>query len=174
LTGMDLHQNQLEREQLIASYLLRRLDANSVDEFENHYLECDVCFEELRVSELLLAGLSRPGVERRDVAGVVMLDFTAPAQLTAGSRAFDELSRNVLQQADTKVLIDLSRVSRIDSSGLGLLMSCYSHVIRKQGSFKLLHPPTSIRKIMEITRINSVLETYDDESEALRSFEHQA
>jgi anti-sigma B factor antagonist len=168
---MDFHQKPLEREQVIARYLLRRLDANTVDEFENHYLECDVCFEDLRVSELLLAGLSRPSVERRDLGGVVMLDFTAPAQLTAGSRAFDELSRNVLQKTDTKVLIDLHRVSRIDSSGLGLLMSCYSHVIRKQGSFKLLRPPTSVRKILEITKINSVLEAYDDESEALRSFE---
>src|SRR4051812_23593651 len=128
MTEMEVHQNPLRRELLMARYLRRRAGPEVVEEFESHYLECDECFEELLASELLLAAISLPAVQRRDVNGVVVLDFPAPALLTAGSRDAEELSRCVLQQSDTKVLIDLRRVGRIDSTGLGLLLSCYSHV----------------------------------------------
>ena len=47
----------IQREQVIARYLARTLDAGAVEEFEGHYLGCDECFEELRVSERLAADL---------------------------------------------------------------------------------------------------------------------
>jgi anti-sigma B factor antagonist len=168
---MGFHDDRLTNEQLILHYLQRRLDERSQNEFEAHYLECDECFEELAATELLHSGLLRAAaLQRRDVSGVVMLDFAVPANLTAGSPGIDELSAYVLQGSDKKVLIDLSRVSRIDSTGLGVLLSCYSHVIRNQGSLKLLRPPQKLRKLFQITNIGSVLEAFDDEAQALQSF----
>ena len=38
----------IEREQVIAKYLSRALDAEAVEEFEGHYLGCDECFDELQ------------------------------------------------------------------------------------------------------------------------------
>jgi anti-sigma B factor antagonist len=168
---MNFHDDELARELLIADYLLRRLDARSADQFEAHYLGCDECFEEIGASELFLAALSQPTLQRRQIGTVIMLDFALPAQITAGSPEFDELSRSVLQRSDTKVLIDLSRVSRIDSAGLGLLMSCYSHVLHRQGNLKLLHPPKKVQNLLEITKMNSILEAYENERDALASFE---
>src|ERR1051326_3708397 len=133
MNSMNFHDDELARELLIADYLLRRLDARSADQFEAHYLGCDECFEEIGKIELFLAALSQPTLQRRQIGTVIMLDFALPAQITAGSPEFDELSRSVLQRSDTKVLIDLSRVSRIDSAGLGLLMSSYSHALHRQG-----------------------------------------
>jgi anti-sigma B factor antagonist len=75
-----------------------------------------------------------------------------------------------LEQKDTKVLIDLSRVSRIDSSGLGMLTQCYSHVIRNRGMFKLVNPSPQVKRALSITGIDSVIEAYADEREALHAF----
>jgi anti-sigma B factor antagonist len=167
---MPFHDEPLLREELIVKYLQRRLDAATTEAFESHYLTCDECFEELHISQLLSEGLSQVRINRRYSGEVAVLQFTGPAQLTRRSAELTVLSQSVLEQKDTSVLIDLSRVSRIDSAGLGLLMSCYSHAIRNRRAFKLLSPNRDVRELLRFTRIDSVLETYDSEQEALQSF----
>jgi anti-sigma B factor antagonist len=166
---MQLHQNPLFREELIRDYLLKRLDADAAEAFESHYLSCEECFEELRASQLLMEGLGQGKVEVRRVEDVLVLQFAGPAQLTRKSFELEELQR-VFRQKDTKVLIDLGRVTKIDSAGLGELMSCYSHAVKNQGILKLLNPNSEVQSLLRVTRIESVLETYYDEEQALESF----
>ena len=167
---MGYHDDPLVREELIRKYLFKRLDTAAAEAFESHYLICDECFEELRASELLMTGLSQSQVDQRRLQDVLVLKFSRPVQLIRRSREMTALLRGVLEQKDTKVLIDLSRVSRIDSAGLGLLMSCYSHAVRNRGMLKLLNPSPEVQNLLRITRIDSVLETYYDEHQALESF----
>jgi len=167
---MDFHADPIDRAQLIGRYVLRRLDKRTEDEFEAHYLGCHECFDELTATEALISGLLRPTVQSREIEDVVLLDFPVAAELTAGSLETEQLSKQILGQSDKKVLIDMERVSRIDSTGLGVLLSCYSHVVRNQGSFKLLRIPEKVQKLFEITKIGSLLEAYEDEAAALRSF----
>lgn len=168
---MDLHREPTERERIIVEYLQNRLDSAAVDEFEDHYLGCEECFDELRVAGELMTALAHTQIRRRGVGEITVVDFAAPVALVAGSRQYDELSRSVLEQKDTKVLIDLSKVSRIDSAGLGLLMSCYSHVVRNRGALKLLSPTAPVEKLLAITGMNSIIESYSGVSEAVRSFD---
>lgn len=109
--------------------------------------------------------------ELRRVGDVVVLGFTVPARLTRQSQELQELLKSVLQHKDTKVLIDLSRVSRIDSRGLGMLMACYAHAVKNQGMLKLLNPSTEVQNLLQLTRIDAVLETHYDERKALQSFQ---
>ncbi len=169
---MKYHEDALRREELIRSYLLKRLDPAETEAFESHYLACQECFEELRASELLISGLATIQIDVRRLQDVLVLQFVGPARLTRESRELEELARGVLQQKDTKVLIDLSRVSRIDSAGLGLLMTCYSHAVRNRGILKLLNPTVEVQNLLRMTRMDAVVETYYDQHEALKSF-HQ-
>ena len=57
--------------------------------------------------------------------------------MLAASLELTELSKAIRLESDTKVLIDLSRVSRIDSTGLGVLMDCYCHAVKNAGVLKL-------------------------------------
>ena len=165
----QLHQNPMSREELIREYLLNKLDADTADTFESHYLSCDKCFEELRVSQMLMAGLGQSKVELRRVEGVLLLQFAGPAKLTRQSVELQELQW-VFQQKDTKVLIDLRRVTKIDSAGLGQLISCYSHAVKNRGTMKLLNPNAEVQLLLRLTKIDAVLETYYDERQALESF----
>src|ERR1043166_7235085 len=141
---MEFHDDPLLREKTIRAYLLKRLDRSSRDAFETHYLICEECFEELQASELLLAGLYQSKLDRRKLEDVLVLEFSRTVQLTRQSKEMHELLQGVLEQRDTKVLIDLSRVSRIDSAGLGLLMNCYSHAVTHRGMLKLLNPSAEV------------------------------
>jgi anti-anti-sigma factor len=165
------HNDEVFRARTTAAYLLRRLDAEEQTEFEDHYLTCEDCFEELRGTELLIFGAGQPVIERTQSNDITVIRFAGTTQLTGNSSELTELARMMQGNSETKVLIDLSRVSRIDSAGLGMLMNCYTHAIRNAGAFKLLHPNTQVKQVLSITRINSVIATFDDEHAALLSFQ---
>jgi len=152
---MQFH-DPIYREDLIRNYLRRTLDAEATEAFESHYLACDECFEELRVTSLLTVGLRQSRIQFRRV------DDRQSFELGELQRAF--------RQADTKVLIDLGRVVKIDSAGLGQLISHHSHMVKNQGMLKLLNPNAQVETLLKLTRIDSVLETFHDEGQALASF----
>jgi anti-sigma B factor antagonist len=160
----------IEREQIIARYLSRSLHEDGVEEFEAHYLGCDECFDEMRVSVRLAADLRASSLAWKRSGGVSVLGFRGNTELTQAAQGLDELRREVLEQRDSKVLIDLSRVTKIDSAGLGQLMSCYSHLVRNQGTLKILNPQPAIKDLLEMTGISTLIESYHDEQEAVRSF----
>jgi anti-sigma B factor antagonist len=161
----------IEREQVIAKYLSRSLDTEAVEEFEAHYLGCDECFEEMRVSERLAADLRASNLAWRQTDGVAVLQFKANAELTHSAQELEELRREVLEQSDSRVIIDLSRITRIDSAGLGQLMSCYSHLVKNRGALKVLNPAPEVKKLLDMTGISTLIPTFKDEREAVRSFQ---
>ena len=168
--SIDFHADPLSREEVVVKYLARRLDPAAVAEFEAHYLDCGDCFEELRLSDKIRQGLAESAVAMRREGDVLVVGFAGPTQLTRPSPAARQLLEGILQHNDSKVLVDLSTVSRIDSAGLGLLIKCYSHALRNRGMFKLLNPNEEVRHLFRLTRMDSILETYEDEKRALESF----
>jgi len=83
---MNCGKEPLDREQVIARYLARTLDEDRLEEFEGHYLGCDECFDELRVSERLAADLRVSNLSWRQSSGVSVLQFRANAELTQSAK----------------------------------------------------------------------------------------
>ncbi|HEY1342600.1 MAG TPA: STAS domain-containing protein [Bryobacteraceae bacterium] len=165
-----LHADPIDRERLIVQYLARKLDPVEAAAFEDHYLTCDDCFEEIRAAELLIGALGETGLRRIHDRDVTVLRFAGPAELTCTSLDLKALMDAAQAPGETKVLIDLSKVSRIDSSGLGMLMRCYTHAVRNAGALKLLNPTRQVMRVLSMTRIDSVVPTFEDEQAALKSF----
>src|SRR5580704_420512 len=168
---MSCAREPLEREQIIARYLARSLDDDAVEEFEGHYLGCDECFDELRVSERLAQDLRASNLSWRQSGGVSILQFRANAELTQSARELDQLRREVLEQSDSRVIVDLSRVTKIDSAGLGQLMGCYTHLVRNAGTMKIVNARPEVRRLLDMTGISMLLPHYHDEQDAVRSFD---
>jgi anti-sigma B factor antagonist len=168
----DFHADRVTREVAITKYLARKLSSSEAEEFESHYLSCRDCYEEIRATELLLYGLGQVVVYRSAADDVAILRFSGRAELTNTSLDLSALVETLRLQKDTKVLIDLSNVSRIDSTGLGMLMNCYCHAVKNQGVLKLLNPNSQIKRALKITKIDSVLPTLENEESGLRSFEN--
>jgi anti-anti-sigma factor len=160
----------IEREQVIAKYLSRSLDSEGIEEFEGHYLGCDECFEELRLSERMANDLKASNLAWNQSGGVSVLRFKANAELTHSALELDELRKEVFEQSDSRVIIDLSRVTRIDSAGLGQLMSCYSHLVKNRGALKMVNPAPEIKKLLDMTGLSTLIPTFHDEKEAVSSF----
>jgi anti-sigma B factor antagonist len=81
-------------------------------------------------------------------------------------RKVDEL----LEQGHHNLLLDLEHVPYLDSSGLGALVRTLSETQKGGGKTKLLKAGPRVRKLLEITKLNSLFEMYDDREQALSSF----
>jgi anti-sigma B factor antagonist len=129
-----------------------------VEQLEKHYLFCDECFDEIGATGLLMDGLQAAPLTSSRVGEVAILRFPQPSQLLAVSPELQAILDTIRYRNESRVLIDLSMVSRIDSTGLGVLMSCHCHALRNSGALKLLNPTAPVRAVLQVTRIDSVLE----------------
>ena len=77
---------------------------------------------------------------------------------------------SLIQQGHTSLLVDLSGVSYVDSSGLGELIHAYATTKNRGGSLKLLNVTTRLRDLLVVTKLLTVFDTYDSEAAALAAF----
>jgi len=76
---------------------------------------------------------------------------------------------NLITDGDLHVVIDMSEVKYIDSSGLGTLVGGLRRVHEQNGNLAITNPSPQIRRIMNLTGLNKVFTLYDNESEAITS-----
>lgn len=76
----------------------------------------------------------------------------------------------ILDDNYKKILLDLSDVKYMDSSGIGELVNCHTSVAKRGGELKLLNLTKKIREILTITKLLMVFDDFTNETEALMSF----
>ena len=84
-----------------------------------------------------------------------------------------DLKEQMLQLFDEgkcNLMIDLSSVRFIDSSGLGALVSGFKNASAREGSLKLCCLQPQVRSMFELTRLHRVFEIFPTQEEALNSF----
>lgn len=83
---------------------------------------------------------------------------------------FRDTMSQLASQGKIKIVLDLGKVSFIDSSGLGCIVSVLRQFRQKNGDIKLACITDSIRPLIEIVRLHRVFDIYDSAEEAVRSF----
>ena len=109
-------------------------------------------------------------INERRVEDVTVLDLKGRVRIGGGTVALHKAIRCLVEEGKTQILLDLARVTHIDSSGLGELISSNVTLNDKGGAIKLMHLTESLRGLMTITKLLTVFDVYDDESEAVASF----
>jgi anti-sigma B factor antagonist len=70
-----------------------------------------------------------------------------------------------------RLILDLGGVTLIDSSGIGELLRAHNTITRRGGALKLLHTPPMVQDVLQITRLLTVFEVFEDEESAIASFD---
>jgi anti-sigma B factor antagonist len=83
---------------------------------------------------------------------------------------FREKIKELASSGARKVLINMGDISYIDSSGIGELVSGYTTITNAGGMLKLLNLGKRVQDLLQITKLYTVFETFDDEAAAVRSF----
>ena len=69
-------------------------------------------------------------------------------------------------EGKVNLILNMGKVTGIDSSGLGVLVASYTSVKRKGGRIVLLNLGRGLRNLVTLTRLNLVFDIYNDEEEA--------
>jgi anti-sigma B factor antagonist len=110
-------------------------------------------------------------ISERKIGDVVVVDVSGKITLGEGGDAvLKDKMRSLVQQGQTKLLLNLGDVSYVDSAGLGEIVQSYATVNKNGGTLKLLNVTKRIKDLLSITKLLTVFETYDSEAEAVTSF----
>ena len=110
-------------------------------------------------------------INQRRIEDVTVLDLKGRERIRGTTLALHESIRCLAGEGKIQVLLDLAWVKHIDSGGLGQLVSSHITLDKKGGALKLMHMTESVHQLMAITKLLTVFDVYDDEPEAVASFE---
>lgn len=106
----------------------------------------------------------------REVGGVSVLDIEGRIVLGEESNSFREKVKSLLAAGKKKIILNLAQVSYIDSAGLGTLVATF-HSARSQGAMlKLTNLGAKFKEVLQVTKLMTVFDTYDNEAAAIQSF----
>jgi anti-sigma B factor antagonist len=87
-----------------------------------------------------------------------------------------EFKRDIASLLDTnvKMVLDMSRLRFVDSSGLGAFISCLRRLNAKGGDLKLFGMSKQVRAVFELVRMHKVFDILGTRDDAVRAFERAA
>ncbi|MHC4295537.1 MAG: STAS domain-containing protein, partial [Planctomycetota bacterium] len=96
----------------------------------------------------------------------VVVDVTGEIDLNS-SLEFQQVLLRVLDKRPVRIVINLTEVSYMDSSGVASLVKLLSRVRKADSSLHLVGLQDRVRSVFEITRLDSVFDIRETEAEAL-------
>ena len=109
-------------------------------------------------------------VRERHAGDVTILDLSGSVRMGEGCISLRNSIRGLADGGRTKILLNLASVKNVDSSGIGELIANYTTITRDGGQLKLLNLTEKIRDLLVITKLLTVFDAYDNEAEALNTF----
>src|ERR1700730_17068572 len=105
----------------------------------------------------------------RRLDDVVIMDLSGRITMGEGTLILRDNILRLLNAGDRKFLLNLADVNYIDSSGLGELVSSFTTVRNQGGELKLLNLTNRVQDLLQITKLLTVFEVFNSESEALKT-----
>ena len=108
-------------------------------------------------------------INERAMGAVTVVDLKGKLVAEGAQRLKDKVNSLVFQ-GRTQIVLNVGDVSQIDSTGLGEIVACLTTVSPRGGNIKLSNVARRNQDLLSITRLATVLETFESEAEAVRSF----
>jgi anti-sigma B factor antagonist len=105
----------------------------------------------------------------RRLDDVVILDLSGRITMGEGTLILRDRIQKLLDAGDRKFLLNLADVDYIDSSGLGELVTSFTTVRNSSGQLKLLNLTRRVQDLLQITKLLTVFEVFNNETEALKT-----
>src|ERR1035438_8444691 len=106
-------------------------------------------------------------IASREMGGVSVLDLTGKIALGEGSVQVRDAIRGLVGSGKKSILLNLGDVNYIDSSGLGELVGAYTTAKNHGTELKLLKLTQKVHDLLQLTKLFTVFDIYDDEKVAV-------
>lgn len=102
--------------------------------------------------------------------GIVILELGGPLQMGVECKQLELALDQLLHDGQTRVVLDLSKLTKLDSGGLGKLVSCFSRVKTAGGTLCLAGTTGMIDGVLKLAHADQFLKSYSTAREAAESF----
>ncbi len=109
----------------------------------------------------------------RTLEGVLVVDCSGRLMFGEESASLRDMVKKLLAQSP-KVVMNLREVNYLDSGGLGTLVSLYTSARSAGGAVKLASLSKRVGDLLEITKLLTIFEVFDNEEAAAKSFQKDA
>ena len=106
----------------------------------------------------------------RNNGHVTIIDLNGNLTIGRSEESLRETVRRLIAEEQHRVLLNLAEVPTIDSSGIGAIIKSFTSLQEAGGKLKVLRPSRMARQLLTITGLMSVLESFEDEGQAISSF----
>jgi anti-sigma B factor antagonist len=114
------------------------------------------------------------GIRERLVGQVTILDTDSQVRIGlrfgGSSVPLSKAVDSLLEKGAHRILLNLEGVASINASGMGEIVATYVAIKKSGGQFKLFNLKPLVRELMMTTKLLTVFDVYENESEAVDSF----
>jgi len=106
-------------------------------------------------------------INKRQQAGVAVVAIEGVIKVGESAQLFSETLREIIDGGAGSVLIDMTGIDYVDSTGLGELVGYLQRFERSGRRLALLRPQSRILNLLRLTKLDEVFQIFNDEEEAI-------
>ncbi len=103
--------------------------------------------------------------ERHDKTAILRIQGVV--KLGESAQQFSEFLERVLEDDQGPVLLDFDKIDTLDSTGLGELIGYLQRFEERNRRMAILRPRDRVMKLLQLTRLDTLIRIFQDETEAL-------
>jgi len=112
-------------------------------------------------------------VKKEFKPGIIILELTGPLQIGVECKQLELAFDQLLRDGHTRVVLDLSKLTKLDSCGLGKIVNCFSRLKTAGGALCLAGTTGMIDGVLKLAHADRFLKVFPTSSEAAESFSDQ-
>lgn len=108
-------------------------------------------------------------VKKEFKPGIMILELGGPLQMGVECKQLELAMDELLHNGQTKVVLDLSKLTKLDSGGLGKIVNCFSRIKTAGGALCLAGTTGMIDGVLQLAHADRFLKSYPTALEAAES-----
>ena len=109
-------------------------------------------------------------IEKELKPGIVVLELKGPLQMGVECKQLELVFDKLLGEKKTRVVLDLTGITKLDSGGLGKVVNCLSRLKKAGGTMRLAGVKGMIDGVLKMTLVDRLVKIYPTALEASESF----
>ena len=109
----------------------------------------------------------------REASDVTILDLQGSATIGADSDLLSSRLKDLVAHGVRKLLLNLADLTRVDSSGVSIIVGMYVSLRAQGGNLKFLCPCGHVLEVLRVQHLLEIIPSFKDETQALASFRPQ-
>ena len=111
-------------------------------------------------------------IKTKEVEGITVLELSGEMYGGPDNMKLIDVITELIDEKKFDLVVNLSKVKWISSTGLGILVSARSRYAKEGGKIKLCQPNDRVLGILQVTRLNLIFDVFDKEKEAIEALKN--